>query len=533
MKRRDFMKSAAFVGATAKIEVLSGYENAAVPVPAKAAVAATSSGKYYVSPDGVDDGTDPDRGKSMEKAWRTIQFASTKVGPGDDVLIKPGSYSPCKITDCQGTAEKPITFRKAPGQGQVVVDGTIFIPNEWTSHGGAIYSTPIPFNIQEGDIGSVFAGEQSMLGPNYGLFVAAKPANATALRSGQCFIENGRLYVRLFDDSAPVVGRVRATGKRCITLARCRYTVWEGVAAKWSTDAGYKIEEGSSYNSIRDAEIGYVGQGILEVTDNPPFVQCSFNTFERLDIHHIGLTFYEHGIYTSGTRTRILNCRFRQISGAGIHAYPNAVQGEYDGNRVEDPRFFYHLEYFTVPPAEREQFRDYYIGLQILGEGGHRITNNLIVGPFSQGINLNGSRANWILNNTIVLSKPGASAIALPHISGENENRIQNNIIQTTGYYIVDQAPAYLDHNGYYGSQKGWRFAGIEYRTLSDVTAAYGSKELHGLEQDPQFLADYSLSSSSPMLSKGSTYGAPAIDIKGNPRPTPGGQIDLGAYEKL
>lgn len=73
---------------------------------------------YHVSPDGVDN----QDGLSHATAWATIQHAADQVGPGDTVLVHGGTYSESVRIRATGTAERPITFKAAPGE-KVQLDG--------------------------------------------------------------------------------------------------------------------------------------------------------------------------------------------------------------------------------------------------------------------------------------------------------------------------------------------------------------------------------------------------------------------------
>lgn len=86
----------------------------AVPTPPVAAQGTT----YYVATTGTDK---PGCG-TIASPCRTIQYAADLVGPGDTVLINPGTYSGGITVDTSGTASQPITFR-ANGTG-VVINGS-------------------------------------------------------------------------------------------------------------------------------------------------------------------------------------------------------------------------------------------------------------------------------------------------------------------------------------------------------------------------------------------------------------------------
>jgi len=73
---------------------------------------------WYVGTDG-NNGND---GLSRETAWRTLNYAAGKVGPGDTMLVAGGRYHETVWLRATGEKDRPITFRAMPGE-RVVFDG--------------------------------------------------------------------------------------------------------------------------------------------------------------------------------------------------------------------------------------------------------------------------------------------------------------------------------------------------------------------------------------------------------------------------
>ena len=67
-------------------------------------------GTYYVSPAGSDQAA----GTAPGTAWKTLQHAADSVGPGDTVIVLPGTYAGFNLT-ASGTSGAPITFTANPG----------------------------------------------------------------------------------------------------------------------------------------------------------------------------------------------------------------------------------------------------------------------------------------------------------------------------------------------------------------------------------------------------------------------------------
>lgn len=66
-------------------------------------------------------GSDENQG-SKQSAWKTISHALKKVGPGDTLCLRGGTYYERVYCAVTGTADKPITIRAHPGE-LAVIDG--------------------------------------------------------------------------------------------------------------------------------------------------------------------------------------------------------------------------------------------------------------------------------------------------------------------------------------------------------------------------------------------------------------------------
>lgn len=370
----------------------------------------------------------------------------------------------------------------------------------------------------------VWADDRLLVGPYYYKpFTKSGAPTKESLLRGQAVVDGDRLYVRLFDGSDPNRAQMRISSGQCLLLQAAMYTIWRGMNTAWGLN-GYKLEGGSSHNVLEDAELHHHGSGILEAGDPREGPPCEDNTFRRLEIHHVGVTKYQHGIYTSGTRTRVLGCRFHHITGAPLHAYPKPLEGVYDGNIISDP----------LPPYLPEHFRGEnppepsacYTAFICWGRGGHRLTNNLIVGPFSSAISVYAPN-NAILNNTLAVKGHGVL------LEGESPGLVvRNNILCSLGWYIADGRVHELDHNAYFGG-RGWRLDGKTLGGLADLRKL--GFEAHGTCADPQFVdaahGNYHLAQGSPLRDAGASADAPDHDLLGARRPQ-GTGVDLGAYEE-
>ena len=88
---------------------LPDYEADAAP-PARA---------YYASTRG----NDRDAG-SIARPWRTLQFALDRLGPGDTLFVRGGTYFERLTASVHGTPGAPIVVRSYPGERAVLDSGT-------------------------------------------------------------------------------------------------------------------------------------------------------------------------------------------------------------------------------------------------------------------------------------------------------------------------------------------------------------------------------------------------------------------------
>ncbi|MGW1109004.1 right-handed parallel beta-helix repeat-containing protein [Streptomyces sp. NPDC002540] len=99
-------------GWSAAAAVLASMCVVASAVPAGAHPAGARNGRtYYVAPWGRDTAN----GRTLLTPFRNIQECADTAAPGDTCLIASGTYEETVVPARSGTAEKPITYRAAPG----------------------------------------------------------------------------------------------------------------------------------------------------------------------------------------------------------------------------------------------------------------------------------------------------------------------------------------------------------------------------------------------------------------------------------
>jgi Chondroitinase B len=60
-----------------------------------------------------------------ERPWKTISKAIEKVGPGEKVIIREGTYREQVVIKTSGTAQAPIIFEAAPGANVVLTGADV------------------------------------------------------------------------------------------------------------------------------------------------------------------------------------------------------------------------------------------------------------------------------------------------------------------------------------------------------------------------------------------------------------------------
>ena len=100
-------------------------------------VSALSAGEqgrtFYVDEKGRDTGAG-----SAQEPWRTLKHAVGQVGPGDTVVIRPGTYRGAQIDDLHGTEDAPIVIR-GTDRKKCIIDGTLRREGEYKGGRDAIF----------------------------------------------------------------------------------------------------------------------------------------------------------------------------------------------------------------------------------------------------------------------------------------------------------------------------------------------------------------------------------------------------------
>jgi len=278
------------------------------------------------------------------------------------------------------------------------------------------------------------------------------------------------------------------------------------------------------------AAYGAYGSGILNSRAND--VEYINN-----DIHHNGLTDYDHGIYQGGGNNiliegnRIYNNRGSGIKLGWTSTTTNNIARNnlvYDNNTA----WTFKPEYGT-----KRQGR----GISTHFSSGSQIYNNVIWGAHTAGIDLIYSVTNaQVYNNTIYVNGNNYTANGISIGSGASapspdvfNSIVKNNIVQqaTTNVPTIVNAPiihgarsinAVIENNLTFGTNSKIDFKDSTARMANNIIA------------DPQFVnllgRDFHLRSSSPAINKGQTISLFTADRDYVRRPQ-GTAYDIGAYE--
>lgn len=117
---------------------------------------------YYVSPAGNDTwtGTLPNTNSNQsDGSFASIQKAADVMQPGDNCLIRNGTYRETVRITQSGTSGSPIRFEAYPGESVYII-GTDRVPgNKWQSYKGSIYMAELS---EIGAVSQVFIGDERM-----------------------------------------------------------------------------------------------------------------------------------------------------------------------------------------------------------------------------------------------------------------------------------------------------------------------------------------------------------------------------------
>ncbi len=478
----------------------------------------------------------------------TLQAASAKAGPGDQIRVRPGVYYQALDVPYGGAAGALIHL-VADGPG-VVLDGSdpaMLHRTDWQNNGGGIWSVPFTAATR-----LVVADSLQRLYHQASL--AALQTNGAGVAQGWV-IENGRLYVKLEDGSSPAshtmhVGRynvgvsidqsywhvsgfevryfgtgsggfgiylraangcivsdnkVHSIGGKLISLragsADCvieRNTVYDGRIGTWPWAAVKAHEEEDTGISNRGGRGNVIRSNTI--TGNFNGIDCADgdtdeNVAADCDIHDNVI----NGVGDDALETD-------NVSGINLRLFRNKVENVYN----------------AVSIAPNYQGPEYLL---------YNIFVNLKRSAFKYSYASTGD--TWLCHNTVVTLRTGVP-IVWPSGAYSNQH-FRNNLFVTLGREIAsDDAGESQNGNDFQndlmyapGAATLFRWKGVNYASLSALRTGTGF-ELTGNSADPLFLpgpfGNVALMPGSPAIDK-------AIRLFGINDLYNGAAPDLGALE--
>lgn len=240
--------------------------------------------RLHVSQDDADpiDGTTPDL------KFTTIQAALDAVEPGDVVTIADGRYfEALSLTNFPGTPARPLWI-VAENRGGVIVsnlqpdalDGSAV----WVNEGNNIYSTTAaeaPYVAWEGD---VMLPRWSFADLQATTFQAtasdSKPTATFNKITRGCAFDNGRVYVRLGDDTSPSGQNISITNLFDATLfngASAKNIILDGIEFEGGGKGTVvKFDTASDNPTVRNCIFTGCEQGVLVQADNTVIILSEF-----------------------------------------------------------------------------------------------------------------------------------------------------------------------------------------------------------------------------------------------------------------
>lgn len=492
-------------------------------------------------------GNDADAG-TAGAPLATLQAASAKAQPGDQIRVRPGVYYQALDVVNAGSPGNPIHL-VADGPG-VVLDGSdpaSLHRTDWQSEGGGVYS--IPFTAV-----TRLVVADSLQRLYHQASLAALQAGANGVPQGWV-IENGRLYVRLEDGSSPV-GHTMHIG---------RYNVGMFIDQNDWRVTGFEVRYFGTGSGGFGIYIRYANRCII--TDNKVHsiggrlislrVLSSDCVLERNTCYDGRISTWpwaavkaheeeDTGISNRGGRGNVI--RFNTIFG-NFNAIDTADGGSDENVAADCDIDDNAISNVGDDAIETDTVSG--INLRVYRNRVEGAFNMLSVAPNYQGpeyvlynvfddfrrsafkYSYSGTGQTWICHNTVYTTRPGAPAV-WPTGAYSNQH-FRNNLLVTAATEVVsDDAGESQTGNDFQndllwapGASTLFRWKGTNYASLGSLRGATGFEAV-GRNLDPMFvypvIGSFGLLPGSPAIDAGIRL--PGINDQYN-----GVAPDLGAFE--
>lgn len=477
----------------------------------------------------------------------TLQAASAKAQPGDQIRVRPGIYYQTLDVAKAGTVSSLIHL-VADGPG-VVLDGSdpAFLQrSDWSSDGGGVYSVPFA-----GSARLVVADDLQRL--YHQATLAALQSNANGVSQGYV-VEGGRLYVKLENGTSPS-GHVMHVARYNVGIyVDMPYWRISGFEIRYfgNAAAGFGVYLRSANGCvITDNKIHSIGGKVLSMR-----VGTSDCLIERNEIYDGRISTWpwaavkahdeeDAGISNRGGRGNVI--RYNTIHGNfnGI----DCADGQTDENVASDCDIHDNtlteigddaLETDTVSGINLRIYwnaiRNVYVGLSVAPnyQGPEYFMFNSVSDFWRSAFKYSyaSSGHTYLYHNTIVGTRAGAPGI---WPTGQYSNQhFRNNVFVTTGAAISsDDAGESLTGNDFDNDLLSasnatlFRWKNVNYSTLAALRTGTGF-EVNGRSSDPLFVSitglNFQLQVASPAIDA-------ALRLPGVNDSYSGNAPDLGAFE--
>lgn len=149
----------------------------------------SAAATYYMAPDGDDRAAG-----SLAAPWRTLDASLPRLGPGDHLVLRGGTYFETGIEiDVQGTAAAPISVRAMPGESPVIDGGYAEFREPGNDDWELVDAATHRYRSKRSYAGGKFGGYLRYAGRDYKLVSYEDLAHLAT--SNQRYVKSGPIYV--------------------------------------------------------------------------------------------------------------------------------------------------------------------------------------------------------------------------------------------------------------------------------------------------------------------------------------------------
>ncbi len=524
------------------------------------------SAQYYVSTTG----SDLNSGLTADLPFRSVQKAMNTVAAGDIVNIKGGVYRESITATRGGASGKMVTVQGYNGEVPVIKGSDVV--TGWDLYSGAIWKkTNWAFNSQQVFVDfndakpSKPLQQIGMPSSYYSTYEYPKPVGSgvSGMVPGSFYYEAATktLYVWLADASDPNTHYMEASTRSRLFYMSAPYIYLKGIAFRHSNSSAASKQglavELSSYSVVDQCDIQYMDFGGLSMG----YLQTGAQALNSIVSNNgdaginapASYNFRVAGVTMNNNNYRNFNALWHAGGfKAASKAYGTVEFSEAGGNNGSGIWFDYTNSGNPIIVRNNYIHNNGPLEAGIFFEVANNglIYNNLVANNGRRGIYIAASDNNRVHNNTVY----GTSVYAGIELGGMPRsgatltgNTVSNNIIShgTSKYDLFIATPNGTtivantsNYNNFYRPTSLIQLSnGTPYSSLLSWQNA-SKLDLNSLNVNPAFVnptspaaaADYALTSTSPLLDKGTTLAAVPQDYLKTARPT-GAAYDMGAYE--